>query len=153
MHDYTVIFVEPVELEDLARAAGVAFAIPREQIEVWDGQDFIGSVVEPVVAQVAAGSEPGSFAEFVAFDAFAERTDAPTHLAVAIELATRVKKRAVFAPESAEDYQWTLVTADGHHGKVLLDSEQLDDGAVSILGTVEPIAGVTDLPQIGPEPL
>lgn len=87
MRDYTVTFIEPVELETLATAAAESFAMPRERIEVWDGEDFAGQVIEPVLAQVAAGSGPDAFAEFVGFDAFAHHTGAPDHLTVA--LATR----------------------------------------------------------------
>lgn len=148
MRDYTVVFIESVELEALVQAAVDAFAIPRGQIEVWDGQEFAAPVAEPVIAQVSVGSGPGSFAEFVGFDAFAEHTGAPDHLAVAVALVTRVEKRAIFAPESAEDYRWTLVAADGSHGKIVLDSDQLDNGTIAILGTVEPITGAPELPRV-----
>ncbi|WP_051704171.1 hypothetical protein [Glycomyces sp. NRRL B-16210] len=153
MRDYTVTFIESVDLEALAGAAAEAFTMPREQIEVWDGQGFAGAVAEPVLAQVAAGSGPGAFAEFVGFDAFAHHTGAPDHLTVAIALATRVQKRAIFPPESLEDYQWTLVAADGSHGQVVLDSDLLDEGTISIVGAVEPIAGASDLRVIGAEGL
>lgn len=149
MRDYTVTFIEPVDLETLARSVAEAFAITQGQIEIWNGQDFAAPVVEPVIAQVATGSGPGAFAEFIGFDAFAEHTGAPDHLQVAVELATRVKKRAIFPPESAEDYRWTLVTADGSHGKVVIDSNKLDDGTIVVLGAVEPIEGAPDLPLVG----
>lgn len=148
MNDYTIVFIEPVELGDLAQVVSEAFAVPREQIEVWNGRNFTAPVVEPVLAQVAVGSGPGAFAEFVGFDAFAEHTGEPDRVTVAIELATRTKKRVVFGPESAEEFRWTLVAADGTHGKVVLDSEQLDIGAIAILGTVEPITGAPELPRI-----
>jgi hypothetical protein len=152
MKDYTIVFIEPVDLAALATAVAEAFAIPREQIEVWDGSDFTAPVVEPVIAQVAISSGPGAYAEFVGFDAFAEHAGEPELLAVAVELATRVKRRAVFGPERVEDFRWTLVAADGSHGKVVLDDDQFDDGAIKILGTVEPISGAPELPRI-PEPL
>jgi hypothetical protein len=56
-----------------------------------------------------------------------------------MDLATRVKRRALLSPESAEDYLWTLVAADGSHGKVVLDSDKLDEGTVELLGTSKPI--------------
>jgi hypothetical protein len=148
MSDYTIVFIEPVDLSVLAQTVADAFAIPREQIEVWNGRNFTAPVVEPVIAQVAVGSGPGAFAEFVGFDAFAEHTGKPSHLAVAVELATRLKRRVIFGPESAEEYRWTLVAADGTHGKVVVDSEQLDSGAIAVLGTVEPITGAPDLQPI-----
>ncbi|WP_026932075.1 hypothetical protein [Glycomyces tenuis] len=148
MRDYTVTFIEPVDLETLAQAAADAFAIPLEQIEIWNGQEFAAPVVEPVIAQVAPGSGPGAFAEFVGFDTFAEHTGTPAHLQVAIELATRVKKRVLFPPESAEDYRWTLVAADGSHGKVVIDNDKLDEGAIVVTGAVDFIPGAADLPQI-----
>jgi L-ascorbate metabolism protein UlaG (beta-lactamase superfamily) len=148
MRDYTIVFIEPVELNALAQAVSEAFAVPRDQIEVWNGRNFTAPVTEPAIAQIAVGSGPGAFAEFVAFDAFAEHTGSPDHLSVAVELATRMKKRVVFGPESAEEFRWTLVAADGTHGNVVVDSEQLDDGAIAILGAVEPIEGAPDLPLI-----
>lgn len=148
MRDYTIVFIEPVDLGDLAAAAADAFAIPRDQIEVWDGSDFAATVVEPVIAQVAIGSGPGAHAEFVGFDKFAEYAGEPELLAVAVELATRVKRRAVFGPESAEEFRWTLVAADGSHGEVVLDGDRLDDGAISIIGAVEPISGAPELPRV-----
>jgi hypothetical protein len=148
MRDYTIVFIEPVDLGVLAAEAADAFAIPREQIEVWDGRTFATPVVEPVIAQVAAGSGPGAYAEFVGFDAFASHTGDPELLDVAVELATRLKHRAVFGPETAEDYRWTLVAADGSHGKVVLDDDQLDDGAIKVLGSVEPISGAPELPRL-----
>ena len=148
MRDYTVIFIEPVDLETLAQAAADAFAIPPGQIEIWNGQDFTAPVIEPVIAQVAPGSGPGAFAEFIGFDIFAEHTGAPAHLQVAIELATRVKKRAVFPPESAEDYRWTLIATDGSYGKVVIDNDKLDEGAIVVSGAVDFIPGAPDLPQI-----
>jgi hypothetical protein len=139
MHDYTVAFIEPVEPHELAQAASEAFDIPLDHIEIWDGTDFVAPVTEPVIAQVAVGSEEGVYAEFTGFDAFAEHTGTPERIAVAIELATRLKKRALLSPDSAEDYLWTLVTADGSHGKVVLDSDKLDEGTVELLGTSKPI--------------
>jgi hypothetical protein len=148
MRDYTIVFIEPVELGALASAAADAFAIPRERIEVWDGSDFAAPVVEPVIAQVAPGSGPGAHAEFVGFDAFAEHAGDPGRLAVAVELATRLKARAVFGPESGEEFRWTLVAADGSHGKVVLDDDRLDDGEIAIIGAVEPIGGAPELPRV-----
>jgi hypothetical protein len=148
-HDYTIVFIEPVELDALAAAVADAFAIPREQIELWDGDHFAAPVSGPVIAQVALASGPG-YAEFVGFDAFAAHAGNPELLAVAAALATRVKRRVVFGPSSAEDYRWTLVAADGSHGTVVPDSGQLDKGAISILGAVEPIAGAPDLPLLTP---
>jgi hypothetical protein len=148
MRDYTIVFIEPVDLDALADAASDAFAIPREQIEVWDGDEFAAPVVEPVIAQVAGAGGPGCFAEFVGFHPFAAHTGSPEPLEVASALATRVKRRAIFGPDSAEDYHWTLVAADGSHGTAVLDSNQLDEGAFSILGTIEPIAGAPDLPRL-----
>jgi hypothetical protein len=148
MRDYTIVFIEPVELDVLAKAVADAFAVPRDHIEVWNGRNFTAPVVEPVIAQVAPGSGPGAFAEFVGFDAFAEHAGEPDRLAVAIELATRLKKRAVFGPESPEEFRWTLVAADGSHGRVVLDSAQLDDGAIAILGAFDPIEGAPDLPLV-----
>ncbi|MDA1358635.1 hypothetical protein O1R50_03320 [Glycomyces luteolus] len=152
MRDYTIVFIEPVDLADLAAAAADAFAIPPEQIEIWNGSAFAATATEPVIAQVAIGSGPGAYAEFVGFDKFAEHADEPEHLAVAVELATRVKRRAVFGPESAEDFRWTLVAADGSHGKVVLDGDRLDDGAIAIVGAVETISGAPELPRV-PEAL
>ena len=148
MRDYTIVFIEPVELGALASAAAEAFAIPPGRIEVWDGADFAAAVVEPVIAQVAAGSGPGSYAEFVGFDAFAEHTGDPGRLAVAVELATRLKARAVFRPGSAEDFRWTLVAADGSHGEVVLDGDRLDDGEIAIVGAAEFIEGAPELPRV-----
>jgi hypothetical protein len=152
MKDYTIVFVEPVELDALAAAVAEAFAIPRERIEVWDGDDFAAPVTEPVIAQVAASSGPGAYAEFVGFDAFASHAGEPELLDVAVELATRMQRRVMFGPETAEEFRWTLVAADGSHGKVVLDDDQFDDGAIKILGSVEPIAGAPELPRI-PETL
>ncbi|WP_205327822.1 hypothetical protein [Glycomyces sp. YM15] len=152
MRDYTIVFIEPVDLADLAAAAAEAFAIPPGQIEIWNGSDFAAPAVDPVIAQVAVGSGPGAYAEFVGFERFAEHAGEPELLAVAVELATRVKRRAVFGPESAEDFRWTLVAADGSHGEVVLDSDRLDDGAITILGAVEPISGAPELPRV-PEAL
>jgi hypothetical protein len=148
MHDYTVAFIEPVELDELAQAASEAFDIPLDRMEIWDGTDFVAPVTEPVIAQVAVGSEEGVYAEFAGFDAFAEHTGTPNRIAVAIELATRLKKRALLSPESAEDYLWTLVAADGSHGKVVLDSDKLDDGTIEVLGSTELISGALDLHRI-----
>lgn len=61
MRDYTVTFIEPVDLETLAQAVSDAFVIPRDQIEVWNGEDFITPVAEPVVAQVASVSGYGCY--------------------------------------------------------------------------------------------
>ncbi|GAA1660153.1 hypothetical protein GCM10009830_01480 [Glycomyces endophyticus] len=148
MRDYTVVFIEPVELEAVAQAAAEAFAIPRESIELWNGQTFIAPVAEPVLAQVAAGSGPGASAEFVAFEPFAEHTGRTDPVAIAIELATRTRKRVIVAPEAAEEYRWTLVAPDGTHGQVVLDSDELDEGAFSVLGAVEPIPGAPDLAPV-----
>ncbi|GAA2268763.1 hypothetical protein GCM10009853_022710 [Glycomyces scopariae] len=148
MRDYTVVFIEPVELEVVARAASEAFSIPRESIELWNGQTFITPVAEPVLAQVAAGSGPGAFAEFVAFEFFAARTGMLEPLEVATELAARTGKRVIVAPESTEEYRWTLVAQDGSHGKVVLDSSELDEGAYKILGATEPITGAPELPVL-----
>ncbi|GAB3232263.1 hypothetical protein GCM10027447_27900 [Glycomyces halotolerans] len=149
MHDYTVTFIEPVDLRRLAQAVSAAFVIPIEQIEIWDGSDFATPVTEPVIAQVAPGSGPGAYAEFVGFDAFAEHTGNPDRLAVAIELVEQIKKRAVLAPEAAEDFLWTLVTADGSHGSIVVDSDKLDDGVIEIVGAAEHIQGAPELPVIG----
>ncbi|MCC3762902.1 hypothetical protein K3N28_07430 [Glycomyces sp. TRM65418] len=150
MRDYTIVFIEPVNLSFLVEAVSAAFSVPPEQIEIWNGRNFTAPVAEPVIAQVAVGSGPGAFAEFVGFDAFAEHTGEPEVLAVAVELATRLKRRVVFGPESAEEFRWTLVAADGSHGRVVVDSEQLDDGVLAVIGAVEPIAGAPDLPLIEP---
>ncbi|MEV3938860.1 hypothetical protein AB0K52_23170 [Glycomyces sp. NPDC049804] len=148
MRDYTIVFIEPVDLGLLAAEVADAFAIPRDQIEVWDGSAFAAPVVEPVLAQVAAGSEQGSYAEFVGFDAFASHAGEPELLDVAVELATRTKRRVLFGPETAEEFRWTLVAADGSHGKVVLDDDRFDDGEIAIVGTVEPIDGAPDLPRV-----
>lgn len=145
MYGYTVVFIEPVDLDELAAAAAAAFTIGRDHIEVWDGGGFVGIAADPVLAQVAAGTEPGACAEFVGFDAFAAHTCHPTPLAVALALATRVRRRAVFAPADPEDFRWTLVAPDGSHGTVVLDSGRLDDGAIAIVGALAPIAGAPDL--------
>lgn len=152
MRDYTIVFIEPVDLGTLAAEVADAFAIPREQIEVWDGSDFAASVVEPVIAQVAIGSGPGAYAEFVGFDTFASHAGEPELLDVAVELATRMKRRVLFGPETAEEFRWTLVAADGSHGKVVLDDDRFDEGAFAILGAVEPISGAPELPRV-PETL
>ncbi|MFG3339449.1 hypothetical protein [Glycomyces sp. NPDC048151] len=152
MRDYTIVFIEPVDLGELAAEAADAFAIPLEQLEVWDGSDFAAPVVEPVIAQVAAGSEEGAYAEFVGFDAFAAHAGEPELLDVAVALATRTKRRVLFGPETAEEFRWTLVAADGSHGKVVLDDDRFDDGAIAILGAVEEISGAPELPRV-PESL
>jgi hypothetical protein len=79
MNDYTITFLEPVDLEILVQAASVAFAVPWEQIDVWGDQDFTAPVVKPVIAQVAAGSGSGAYAEFVGFDAFAAHTSTQSY--------------------------------------------------------------------------
>jgi hypothetical protein len=143
---YTIVFIEPVDLTVLATAGAEAFAIPRERIEVWDGDAFTTlATAKPVIAQVATGSGPGTFAEFVGFEAFAEHAGAPEPLEVAIELATRLRRRVVFSPASAEDFLWTLVAADGH---VVLNDDKLDEGEISVLGVARPIPGAPDLPRL-----
>ena len=67
---------------------------------------------------------------------------------VAVELATRTKRRVLFGPETAEEFRWTLVAADGSHGKVVLDDDRFDDGEIAIVGTVEPIDGAPELPRV-----
>ncbi|MFG3338744.1 hypothetical protein [Glycomyces sp. NPDC048151] len=142
---YTIVFIEPVDLAVLATAVVEAFAIPRERIEVWDGDTFTNpAAAEPVIAQIATGSGPGAFAEFVGFEAFAEHTGAPETLEVAIALTSRMGRRAIFEPEAAEDYLWTVVAADGSHGHVALDSDKFDEGEICVLRAVFPFGAADD---------
>jgi hypothetical protein len=147
VRSYTVVFVEPVRIAFVAEVAADAFGLDRALIELWDpaaGHD--GAEPGPFLAQVAVGSVPGVYAEFVAFDEFADHAGAPALLDVARELAVRVGRRAIIGPESVEDYRWTLVAGDGTHGAVILDGDRFDEGAIAIMGALEPIPGAPDVP-------
>ena len=133
MSNCAVMFIDPVDLSALAQAAADAFAIPLEQIEIWDGRQFTAPVTDPVIAQVAASSIEGVSAEFDGFDVFAAHTGGLATLPVAVALATRVQARALIGPETAEDYRWTLVATDGSHQHVMVDGELFDDGTLAIV--------------------
>lgn len=131
----TVMFIDPVDLDALARAAADAFQVPLEHIEIWDGHAFAAPAAGPVIAQVAPGALAGVSAEFVGFDAFTVHTGGLDSLQVTVALATRLQRRALVEPSSVEEYLWTLVAADGSYRKVAIDSARFDDGTVAIIGT------------------
>ncbi|THV42989.1 hypothetical protein [Glycomyces buryatensis] len=145
METYTVIFVEEVDLRELARAVSDVFVVAPARIEIWDGDDFADPSAEPGIAQVAAGEQEGAFAEFVGFQGFIDHIGSASRLEVALRLVQRLKKRALIAPESAEEYRWTLIAADGSHGKVVLDGSDLADGILTIVSASEPISGAPDV--------
>jgi hypothetical protein len=82
-----------------------ACGVPLEQLEIWDGRLFTAPATDPGIAQVA------------------------------FALATRLQSRALVGTESVEDYPWALVTTDGTHRRVVVDSAQLDADALVIHGT------------------
>jgi hypothetical protein len=131
----TVMFIDPVDLSELAGAAAAAFAVPLERIEIWGGRQFTAPAIGPAIAQVAASSVRGVHAEFVGFDAFAAYTGGLNSLQVAVPLATRLQRRALVEPSSVEAYLWTLVATNGTYRNVTIDAAQFDDGTVAVIGT------------------
>ncbi|WP_100449001.1 hypothetical protein [Glycomyces xiaoerkulensis] len=116
------------------------FAGADFELDTYDGPEL--DVI--IQSGIAAGSSFGT--EMQAGIDFAMRCDYASELAVATELCLAIGTRAVISAELPDPTRSVLITEDGWHGRVALDSEELERGAIMINFALQPIPSAPTIP-------
>ncbi|GLZ78255.1 hypothetical protein Afil01_30620 [Actinorhabdospora filicis] len=81
---------------------------------------------------------------------FAAAIGGITELQLATQVCEELGTRAI-VDDGGEAYSvWTLVTADGLHGRVVVDVDRLADGDFAILHAYQPISSEPGIPVVEP---
>lgn len=147
---YEVNFDSRTSAQRVGEVIAQRYGIDPDQIYVGDldGLAAHGRPADVIVTPAPEGN-PYFTCQLQASDLLAEATGGITELELASQLCQELDTRAIVADGGMADTVWMLVTADGWHGRVVVD-DRLDDEGFVILHAYQPIPTEPDIPVVDP---
>lgn len=137
---YEINFDSRTPAEAVQRAVSARYGIDPASIYVGDADD-LGDYTgpDPDVLISPASGEARFACVLQAGDALRGATGGKSELELATELCRELGTRAIVSDGGMASSVWTLVTADGWHGRVVVDDDRLDDEGFVILYAFQPV--------------
>ena len=149
MTSYEIHFDSRTPAARIAEVLCHRYDLDPALVYVGDLADYSGPRLTAYVTP--ATTEVDGFAcVFGAGETLAEAAGHVTELELTTVLCREAGTRAIIPDGGMAGSVWMLVTADGWHGRVVVDDDRLDDGDFVILHAYQPVPTEPDIPVVEP---